>query len=124
MVSPKGEKEDPIKDLPLIETLIASFRYAPNNLTVKLLCCNALICCAKFGATPFFLVSSLDFCWEKAKTYGLIESVANDISAETDKQLLVMELAILAAYGVNGVSKSLFLMNQSHSRKTSRQMPS
>ena len=53
------------------------------------------------GVHPSF--SSLDFCCEKAKTYGLIESVAKDISAETDKQLLVMELAILAAYGVNGM---------------------
>ena len=114
MVSPKGEKEDQIKDLPIIDTLFASFRYSPDNLTVKLLCCNALICFAKFGETPSFLFSSLDFCCEKAKTYGLVESVVNSISAETDKQLLVMELAILAAYGVHGMLQSLDLMNQSH----------
>ena len=63
------------------------------------------------GVHPSF--SSLDFCCEKAKTYGLIESVAKDISAETDKQLLVMELAILAAYGVNGTDWFPEFTNQS-----------
>lgn len=47
----------------------------------------------------FYLIG---FCVDKAKEFGLITVLAENISRENNEKALVMELAVMAAFGVNG----------------------
>ena len=87
--------------MPIVQTIITTYRRCIHDETVRMLCCSALIKYSRFGMSCIFSFDGVDFCVAEAEQFGLIRSLLESIAVETKESLLTMELAVIAAYSVS-----------------------
>lgn len=91
-----------MKEVSLVETVLTSFKSFPDNKTVKCLCCSVLITFARFRRIPSNLLI-VDSCIEEARKFGVLEVMMESVEKEDDSKTTSLELAVMSAFGVNGI---------------------
>lgn len=91
-----------MKEVSLVETVLTSFKSFPDNKTVKCLCCSVLITFARFRRIPSLLLN-VDSCIEEARKFGILGIMMESIEKEDDSKTTSLELAVMSAFGVNGI---------------------
>lgn len=94
-------EEKDIQNLPIVQTIITTYRRCIHDETVRMLCCSALIKYSRFGPSLALSFDGVDSCVVEADHFGLIRSLLENVVAETEESLLTMELAVIAAYSVS-----------------------
>ena len=95
--------ERDIQNLPIVETVLLSFKNFPDHKLVKILSCSVLITFARFRKIHLVLLK-IEKCIDEAKKLGIIEMMSKWIQKEEDSKVVSLELAVMSAFGINGLT--------------------